>query len=652
MIQEPILQRFAQFAPKAALLLLGLALGGIVHAVRTQDLVVALVGVILGALAFAIPVKTLAEWSKQDMSTAPGRGMLIMGAVLALMAGSIAQTLPSSVFPLPVWIMGLVLLVCGAMQVDGISLSPLTWLSGLRQALWKRDALVEVCAILALTLFAFSLRGVNLFQFPLGMHFDEGDSAVQGLKILDGTFGAGPFVTGWYNIPTLYSYAQALSLAIFGRDEAGVRMMTALAGTFLVPLTWVIGRIGWGRLMGSAAAILMTVSHLFINYSRMAGGFLEPAVFACGLLMLPAIIREGRRSSVLFIVVGITIGLSVYQYYSGRLVPIIAAVLMLAMTLRRVIKPQQVGISLVACLLVAAPLLMFYASRPDQVLGRTIDTSIFLPANMRGILERDGTLERDGVELILRQVRRASSLFLGSADYSGKYFADKSAPGFDPITSLLFWLGAASAVAKVKRYHEFALLTVLTIGFFFGMVLVMDQPAANRAMVMLPSVILLAGLGAHSLIGIVVKYLPLKPVMVAAPLITILALHTFAFNFGIYFRSYPVFVEAQQTQRPLLWGREIRASLGKYEPWVLGVPQVMSGFGAFGFVTYPNLPRTLDMAKLPPLPSDGRGLMFLVSEARQADFESLKTVYPKGVESRLLDSQAKTIFLALRVAPQ
>ncbi|MBV5323432.1 glycosyltransferase family 39 protein, partial [bacterium] len=66
-----------------------------------------------------------------------------------------------------------------------------------------------------------------------------------------------PFGIGWGLFPNLYYYMLAGSIHIFGRNEIGLRMVSALFGTFCVPLVYLIGRRFWGKLAGFTGAWLI-----------------------------------------------------------------------------------------------------------------------------------------------------------------------------------------------------------------------------------------------------------------------------------------------------------------------------------------------------------------------------------------------------------
>src|SRR5206468_7060771 len=116
---------------------------------------------------------------------------------------------------------------------------------------------------------------------------------------------------------------------------------------------------GWGRVGGASAAWLMAVSHLAIHYSRLGFIFVE-SVFGM-LLMMWLLTRVHRRSSGdsrigLFVAIGLTMGLAQYMYYASRVMPIIAAPLLVYLWRERKVSLTQLTVTVLAALVAFAPL--------------------------------------------------------------------------------------------------------------------------------------------------------------------------------------------------------------------------------------------------------------------------------------------------------
>jgi len=628
-----------------------------IRAFQTSDLLLALVAVATGAFAFGAAGRARPEGIQRQQRIDSFAALFIslrghsdavflgLGIFLTLGSGFLALEMPRSIVPLPIWIVGLAFLVVASIHHDGLEESILGPARRLARSIQRPDLALELAGVATLTFLALVLRVWDLGNYPVGMHGDEADSAVQGIKILLGTFGIGPFSAGWAQIPSLYNYAQALFMAIFGADDVGVRTMTALAGTSLVPMVYFIARLGWGRLAGFTSAGLLAVSHLFINYSRIAGGFLEPAVNMCLLILLLALVERGYKHRFVFALIGLDLSLSLYQYSAGRLVPVVGLILILLMALRKVITVKQVAATAAVFLLASGPLFLYYSSSSDALLGRTVGVSIFSDNNITHTLGRPGTFAADGVELMRIQVQRSFSLFLGRPDASRTYFSDLGAPGFDVITSILFWVGVMAAVRGIRRPNELAVLVTIGAGILLGMLANVDQPSANRVIVVLPTVTILAGLGLHAAAGLIGRSLRVNPLWFGGPVLIATLIYSCVFNFDVFFTKYP---KVQTGVESLFIGRAIRESRDKYEPWLIMLDRNHVGYGAMGFLAYPtklnDLTNLNDMPR--SLPTNGRGLAFIAVAGREKDIERVRAVFPGGTDMIARRTDGRLVYVA------
>jgi len=196
-----------------------------------------------------------------------GATFRISALALIFSTGSAAWALryPDSkgvIFP---WLFAIVLVIAAAMRHDGFAIRQ-SWFT--REKL--RKSCLEIGSVAALTLLGFGLRLYRLSDLLPPFHGDEGEMGVWARTVLEGPHWVPYFGTGWMDHPLLFHYLQAGSLALFGDDGAGLRMLSVVFGSLCIPLVYAIGRTGWGPVAGYAAAASMAVSHLSIQYSRIA----------------------------------------------------------------------------------------------------------------------------------------------------------------------------------------------------------------------------------------------------------------------------------------------------------------------------------------------------------------------------------------------
>ena len=76
-----------------------------------------------------------------------------------------------------------------------------------------------------------------------------------------------------------------------------LRILSAVFGALCMPLVYLIGRMGWGKIAGFVAAALIAVAHLHIHYSRMALNNIQSVWFAlfCALMLIAAYEQSQRQ---------------------------------------------------------------------------------------------------------------------------------------------------------------------------------------------------------------------------------------------------------------------------------------------------------------------------------------------------------------------
>ena len=215
------------------------------------------------------------------------------------------------------------------------------------------------------------------------------------------------------------------------------------------------------------------------------------------MMLLIVIAARGRRSMLLFVGIGLVIGLAQYMYASARLLPIAGGILLAALLWRRKIGLTQVGLVALAAFVAVAPLGAWYLQNPGTISGRMNDVFILNASALTHTLGADYAMPRDLGRLASLQISRIGGYLVNAGDTSTKYA--REFPGFDVITVGLFWFGLAQTLFRARRVGEFASLTWFLAGFTTAGLLTIDAPSANRLLVAIPSVYLLAGYGAQRL---------------------------------------------------------------------------------------------------------------------------------------------------------
>ena len=147
-------------------------------------------------------------------------------------------------------------------------------------------------AVLVLTPVALGLR---IYRLDKGLPYMHGDEGEMGQLARLAVYGPAPgrgdlplpfFRTGFLDHPTLFHYIQGWFLLWFGNTEYSLKLLSAVAGALCAPVLYAAGRVGWGWMAGLAAGWLIAVSHLHIQFSRLALNNIESVLFAAGFVLL------------------------------------------------------------------------------------------------------------------------------------------------------------------------------------------------------------------------------------------------------------------------------------------------------------------------------------------------------------------------------
>ena len=581
------------------------------------------------------------------------RTLGIGGLLLALASGFLALQTPFGALPVALWVAGMLFVIAAAWRhaapADSVPLSRV-----LSRALSRPAIRIELLAVILVCLAAFALRAWDLERFPPFMHGDEAESAWRGLRILIGPEPLPPFVTSpdWYDLPTLYHYVEAASMAVFGLSAGGVRMVSAISGALSVPLIYLIARLSWGRIAGALSMLFIAFGHTHLHFSRFGGGYIESSLMMVLLMLLVALAARGRRSMLLFAGIGLVIGLAQYMYASARLLPIAGAILLAALLWRRKIGLAHTGFVALAAFVAVAPLGAWYLQHPGTISGRMSDVFIFNASALTHTLGAEYAMPRDLGRLASLQFSRIGGYLMNAGDTSTKYA--REFPGFDGIAVALFWLGLAQAVLRSRRFGEFALLTWFLAGFTTAGLLTIDAPSANRLLVAIPSVYLLAGYGAQRLAAMTADLAgrirtgarPAALGIAAAAIFIVVIGISIPYNLNVAFVAYPL---VSGPMAPIMTGREL-APLdgGEWRAYVMGLPTMYADYAPVRFVAHTIKPEDLLRADDLESAGDGRKTIVVALPVNYDEYEKVKQRFPGGEEHEGFDFRGNSVFKSYR----
>jgi len=371
------------------------------------------------------------------------------------------------------------------------------------------------------TLIAAAARFYRITTLPPGLHFDEAFENIQALSILSG-HGYPVFFEGNYGVEPTLIYLIALFYRVFGVSALAGRLIAATVGTLSVPALYLLMRTvflqgtaapqgdtdaGAGRSAESRAALvgLLSASSLallfwHVHFSRLG---IEPILVPLNATLMLYFLWQGLETGRVlpFILAGALVGFGPYTYPAGRLLPVLAAGVVVHRLLTRRQPPASskpapgwrecgrgLALAVFAAAVVFAPLGRFFAEHPHLLTQRMSQVSVVTPAR-----EAEGQLETIAANLesvvYMYTVR-------GDSDIRNNV---PNRPVLDLGWSALFLVGVAVCLVRCRQ-TSYALplwwLVVMTI----PTVLSEYPPHFRRALGASPAVAVLVAVGAATLL--------------------------------------------------------------------------------------------------------------------------------------------------------
>lgn len=348
-----------------------------------------------------------------------------------------------------------------------------------------------LAALALLLLVALASRVYRLTTLPYNFDGDFASVGLQARELLRGD-AQQIFAYGWASIPILGYSPAWLSMALFGDSLAGLNASGVIDGLLIIAGVYLLGRELFHARVGLLAAALLAISYTHLAASRQAS-YLDPVaalVFAIFFLLVG--LRKERGWAI--VVSGMLSALCLQLYYSGRLVLVIVAFLLLYLLLfqRAWLWGRRRALALwaLALLIASGPMLVLFARNPDALMARTREVFLFSPeviTHERGVYQ---VASLGGI--LLQQARRTALMFFYYDDTSTQYAL--RLPFLDPLAGLLFTLGVGYALAHWRRMGEALVLGWAGLSLLIGCFLTANPPFWPRLLVLLPASALLSAL--------------------------------------------------------------------------------------------------------------------------------------------------------------
>lgn len=359
----------------------------------------------------------------------------------------------------------------------------------------------EVLVVLLILTVAVGFRFFALDSVPPGLYPDEamnGNNALYAAQ--SGDYDV--FYPENNGREGLYANIQAFSIKLFGNTAWALRAVSALMGVLTVLGTYLLTRrLFNNRGIAALAALLMATGFWHVNFSRIGFRAIMAPLFAVwSFYYLYTALQSNRLWH--WGLAGVFMGLGMHTYIAFRIMPLAALAVLVVywhsvrkdfahgrytFTRKQLIGGVMLAIALF--ILVAAPLLWYFAQNPGSFTGRTGQVSVLASDDIVGDLATN--------------IVRTLGMFVIQGDVNWRHNLSGEPILFWPIAAL-FAVGLARSLMKVGRvlgtHGHFSTVHTLLLGWFFiglAPTVLSNEgiPHALRAIMVAPPVYIFAAEG-------------------------------------------------------------------------------------------------------------------------------------------------------------
>ncbi|HKP53411.1 MAG TPA: glycosyltransferase family 39 protein [Chloroflexia bacterium] len=529
----------------------------------------------------------------------------------------------------------------------------------------------EAPLVAGMMLLAAFLRLDNLEYFP-GIFGDEGERGMVARAINEGQ-PLPLFGVGWWYVPNLYFYTLAGVLRVFGDNMFGDRMLSVISGLLAVWFVYKIGRLLWGPRAGLIAGVMLAISPLALEFSRLAGESTPTgALWAIGFYFLFMALRHRRWSD--WMLAGLFWSLSLYFYPSGKLIlPLVGVVGLYCLVRWRLefFKRYFLGFALLGATfaLTFMPYAIFSAKDNWQAFsGRAGETSIFSAQHQGATFARyglsydtswSGRTALDNIrtnpgpwaQVIYQQSRETMDALYRRGDQVYYYrLGEMNRPVFSPFWAVLVLLGLAYAAWKVWDARFGLSLLWFALGLAAS-ILTIDTPNLQRftgawSVVMLFPAVLIDRVFAAG--WPVSKSLARK--WATVPIVALLAYLT-VISYNEFFTEYRA---TCPYCRDTVQARYAQALGQDYKGYQMGVGNgydVYFSYGSTRFAAKGIEGRDMltPADTLPLIDNNGKGAAFIIYPHNAEYLSLLRVMYPGGIEEPARSDDGNVQFTSYKV---
>jgi 4-amino-4-deoxy-L-arabinose transferase-like glycosyltransferase len=356
---------------------------------------------------------------------------------------------------------------------------------------------------LIIVIVAAGFRFYRVDELPAGTWNDEAYIGTIAQTILTDSDYAPIYVIP-YSHPLHYYGLVALAFNLVGYGTLAIRLVSGLFGLGAVVAAFFAGREAFGNRFGLILAFLFAISRWHITFSRF--GLFTITVPFFVMLTIWLLLRARRTGQLHdFAWAGLAFGYGLNFYIGIRLfIPVVFLYIVIwilsvwwqqrkdkaAPSTDRPLSKLFSGLAVftVVGLFAVGPLALYAMTHPEEYWSRENQVSIFTTHD-------DPTL----AGAIYNNVAKHLLMFNYRGDANGRHNLSGE-PMLDPVTGILFVLGIALAISRL-RHPTHSLFLLLFVFCLLGGVLSLDfeAPQANRALGVICAVLYFAALAAETI---------------------------------------------------------------------------------------------------------------------------------------------------------
>ena len=566
---------------------------------------------------------------------------LSLSAVCALLAFLLFGGNKFTFLNISVWILSLLLgrLAFSSSDIRALPGSMRTKISDFAKNHFRLKLSVSLWDLVWLTAFACCVFFLffRLDSVPVDMVSDHAEKLYDIKDILDGKSPI--FFSRNTGRECFQFYFTVLIIKIFGTGLSflSLKIGTALAGLFILPFVYKLGKMLGNRWVGLIAMLLSGISYWPIVIGRAALRFsYYPMFTAPALYFLIRGLKERDRNNLIWS--GIFLGLGLHGYSPFRIVPIAFAVFFIIYLLLDVKAENRTNaLQAFLCLiffafLVFLPLARVTLDMPEMVIYRSVSR----------LGETEKSFDSAPLGIFASNVWKGIVMPFWS-DGSTWVHSIVYRPALEHLTASFFFIGLLFVPMRFLQKRSWAdLCMILSIPFFMlpstlSLAFPAENPCLNRTAGALIPVMIIASVGFCCIFDLFAQVLRRNTAMTAALCVItgLFLLNIISHNYDLIFKQY-AYEYNRSAWNTTQIGEVIKGfanSFGSYKdayvvPYPHWVDTRLVGINAGD----PGKDYSFDKSLISSLPDDGHPRLFIYRDDDTEAADTVRARFPNGIE--------------------